>query len=69
MYKATVIGDVSTHSHPKVAGSGGAGRQRGNKVSTHSHPKVAGLFECGTVFAVSRFNTQPPEGGWPALWQ
>ena len=55
---------VSTHSHPKVAGRRRRFQRSDYQVSTHSHPKVAG---CGGVLssrACSRFNTQPPEGGW-----
>ena len=34
-------------------------------VSTHSRPKAAGpLTSCNSAFC-TRFNTQPPEGGWP----
>ena len=35
------IGDVSTHSHPKVAAKSYCRILDGDKVSTHSHPKVA----------------------------
>ena len=34
--------DVSTHSHPKVAGFYGRVLMPLDNVSTHSHPKVAG---------------------------
>ena len=36
-------------------------------VSTHSHPKVAGLKYGRTFDLLDSFNTQPPEGGWPAV--
>ena len=34
------------------------------RVSTHSRPKAAGKPPTMQVFPLSRFNTQPPEGGW-----
>ena len=37
------IGDVSTHSHPKVAAKSYCRILDGDKVSTHSHPKVAAI--------------------------
>ena len=102
-------GLVSTHSHPKVAGSERDKKVRVRRVSTHSHPKVAGSARQANTPAksfqhtatrrwldaplrcdiaacqfqhtatrrwlgskevlmeklFSRFNTQPPEGGWP----
>ena len=33
-------------------------------VSTHSRPKAAGLKKAAKIIALTRFNTQPPEGGW-----
>ena len=42
--KSAVAGMVSTHSHPKVAGSGAGQADRRLSVSTHSHPKVAGVI-------------------------
>ena len=35
-----------------------------HEVSTHSRPKAAGYRPCCDVQCYSRFNTQPPEGGW-----
>ena len=35
-----------------------------NPVSTRSRPKAAGNLEKMTNPTISRFNTQPPEGGW-----
>ncbi|ERH27514.1 hypothetical protein HMPREF9065_01210, partial [Aggregatibacter sp. oral taxon 458 str. W10330] len=32
-------------------------------VSTHSHPKVAANVQSVSRTGLSRFNTQPPEGG------
>ena len=36
-------------------------------VSTHSRPKAAGFHAHKFQQEVGRFNTQPPEGGWPFL--
>ena len=36
-------------------------------VSTHSRPKAAGASPLRVVISTSRFNSQPPEGGWP-VW-
>ncbi len=33
-------------------------------VSTHSRPKAAGATTSAICAAVTRFNSQPPEGGW-----
>ena len=38
-------------------------------VSTHSRPKAAGPLWRSKQYDVVRFNTQPPEGGWPTLKQ
>ena len=35
-----------------------------DSVSTHSRPKAAGLSPMMLRLCFSRFNTQPPEGGW-----
>ena len=37
----------------------------GSRVSTHSRPKVAGHSVSHSHSPDARFNTQPPEGGWP----
>ena len=37
-----IIREVSTHSHPKVAGQHQKTAREASVVSTHSHPKVAG---------------------------
>ena len=73
-YKAFyLLGDVSTHSHPKAAGSVvPAARQRLRGFNTQ--PPEGG-WSCNAPFSsnsgVRGFNTQPPEGGWtppsPAL--
>ena len=39
----------------------------GNDVSTHSRPKAAAAFFRPAFPDIARFNTQPPEGGCPAL--
>ena len=59
--------DVSTHSHPKVAGKPIIGWAFNALVSTHSHPKVAGPAISDPAHLAGRFNTQPPEGGWRRL--
>ena len=33
-------------------------------VSTHSRPKAAGAYDRLAIILKTRFNTQPPEGGW-----
>ena len=38
-------------------------------VSTHSRPKAAGLSRPFMSRQQASFNTQPPEGGWPAHGQ
>ena len=58
---------VSTHSRPKAAGLPRGERRRRQKVSTHSRPKAAGLLRFWIHAPPSRFNTQPPEGGWLSL--
>ena len=56
---------VSTHSRPKAAGPRGFVRVGFlNLVSTHSRPKAAGHTAGNFRKPDSRFNTQPPEGGW-----
>ena len=37
-----------------------------DNVSTHSRPKAAGSTLRSHLKPLSSFNTQPPEGGWPA---
>ncbi len=37
----------------------------GSGVSTHSRPKAAGFDWLARIGWNTRFNTQPPEGGWP----
>ena len=64
-YLATFI--VSTHSHPKVAGSVNINRRQHAVVSTHSHPKVAGIRRFTNAAIAQCFNTQPPEGGWSLI--
>ena len=39
-----------------------------NTVSTHSRPKAAGYLSAGGYRDANGFNTQPPEGGWPARY-
>ena len=39
----------------------------GDIVSTHSRPKAAGVWQRPSQRRLSRFNTQPPEGGWTAF--
>ena len=34
-------------------------------VSTHSRPKAAGCAQLTNYGTPCRFNSQPPEGGWP----
>ena len=60
---------VSTHSHPKAAGSISSSPSiSDNSVSTHSHPKAAGLLTLLQLHIPNHcFNTQPPEGGWKCL--
>ena len=38
-------------------------------VSTHSRPKAAGSELPDVPDSPFGFNTQPPEGGWPATWR
>ena len=57
---------VSTHSRPKAAGLRLHGGRHLPHVSTHSRPKAAGKsFGDCLPTAYPRFNSQPPEGGWP----
>ena len=39
-----------------------------NRVSTHSRPKAAGRLASLHACTPACFNTQPPEGGWKALF-
>ena len=55
---------VSTHSRPKAAGLQEVNILLNTGVSTHSRPKAAGLQFPHVRPPPSRFNTQPPEGGW-----
>ena len=55
---------VSTHSRPKAAGFGNFLVNLICVVSTHSRPKAAGPPAPHPPPAQTRFNTQPPEGGW-----
>ena len=55
---------VSTHSRPKAAGFSYARFLEKFMVSTHSRPKAAGFVDYAPPMAITRFNTQPPEGGW-----
>ena len=55
---------VSTHSRPKAAGCLVFVGAVHAFVSTHSRPKAAGCLPRPIKRAKTRFNTQPPEGGW-----
>ena len=55
---------VSTHSRLKAAGTDKGRRLLGVSVSTHSRLKAAGFPLAFCRLKKSRFNTQPPEGGW-----
>ena len=55
---------VSTHSRPKAAGTSTVNDNVYKAVSTHSRPKAAGHTTSNSIPELSRFNTQPPEGGW-----
>ncbi len=55
---------VSTHSRPKAAGKTAKRSWQRLQVSTHSRPKAAGTTSPASSATHSRFNTQPPEGGW-----
>ena len=55
---------VSTHSRPKAAGKETVQNQYALVVSTHSRPKAAGQRPSDNRVCATRFNTQPPEGGW-----
>ena len=59
---------VSTHSRPKAAGSRRHLKIQLGAVSTHSRPKAAGWPRRERRISRFRFNTQPPEGGWPIGW-
>ena len=55
---------VSTHSRLKAAGRVLAELHQSGSVSTHSRLKAAGRCRRNARRGSSRFNTQPPEGGW-----
>ena len=55
---------VSTHSRPKAAGQTLHAFRAFSIVSTHSRPKAAGFSAGKRIDDLSRFNSQPPEGGW-----
>ena len=57
---------VSTHSRPKAAGLFILYCYFLFIVSTHSRPKAAGIGRGNADRLPRRFNTQPPEGGWPS---
>ena len=57
--------NVSTHSRPKAAGVPALYAKNPEIVSTHSRPKAAGMWENSATSRFARFNSQPPEGGWP----
>ena len=61
------IANVSTHSRPKAAGLGRFNHAKSHTVSTHSRPKAAGRMKSSSSNRLTRFNTQPPEGGWQFL--
>ena len=63
----TANSGVSTHSRPKAAGFDDIKIPQVTDVSTHSRPKAAGQQALFLVPTSCRFNTQPPEGGWPGL--
>ena len=56
---------VSTRSRPKAAGEEQEEADKEEAVSTRSRPKAAGRKQNRQRHASYRFNTQPPEGGWP----
>ena len=58
--------EVSTHSRPKAAGLFILYCYFLFIVSTHSRPKAAGIGRGNADRLPRRFNTQPPEGGWPS---
>ena len=58
---------VSTHSRLKAAGVPLSRRAIALLVSTHSRLKAAGCAHVCFRRGQSRFNTQPPEGGWDNL--
>ena len=57
---------VSTHSRLKAAGTKLIWHCCRSMVSTHSRLKAAGRRAYTLLSSGSRFNTQPPEGGWEA---
>ena len=57
-------GNVSTRSRPKAAGGYRRLVTTIYPVSTRSRPKAAGWKNRDNWDGGSRFNTQPPEGGW-----
>ena len=56
---------VSTHSRLKAAGVVAGDVADFDFVSTHSRLKAAGCVISDNSSHKERFNTQPPEGGWP----
>ena len=56
---------VSTHSRLKAAGKNDRSGSFTLRVSTHSRLKAAGQALQQAQRRRYRFNTQPPEGGWP----
>ena len=59
---------VSTHSRPKAAGGSKVPDYVAELVSTHSRPKAAGPSSLAREQIPLGFNSQPPEGGWMAIW-
>ena len=60
--------DVSTHSRLKAAGTAKISNWKDINVSTHSRLKAAGFPNILACDELPGFNTQPPEGGWAAIW-
>ena len=60
---------VSTHSRLKAAGNIWGRPVQISYVSTHSRLKAAGLSSRPCLPFHTRFNTQPPKGGWIPAWQ
>ena len=58
------MGQVSTHSRLKAAGSDVPNFIGSVAVSTHSRLKAAGCKKRYAVQPLQSFNTQPPKGGW-----
>ena len=59
---------VSTHSRLKAAGMACRSIHTRKIVSTHSRLKAAGQTKWAVSQGSNGFNTQPPEGGWKALF-